>query len=205
MGIMSPDSNFIPNPAAIIGYGTAFGFGWIMNRQTQLLSEWEKQWMLYLVIAIALTVFCLSQVGLKPVFFGTQIAGWSRFGYAAAYTMAIWFWTFGIVGAALRFCSGFNTRRRYLADSSYWLYLMHLPVIFPLQVIMAGLPLHWSIKFTLIVAATTVLGLVSYRYLVRSTFIGVLLNGRRYQRTKKIEEVPSAHLFKPCSVSPVSN
>ncbi|MBN1831129.1 MAG: acyltransferase family protein [Deltaproteobacteria bacterium] len=188
MGLMTPDLTFIPNPAAIIGYGTAFGFGWILNRQTQLLYEWKKHWMLYLVIAIALTVFCLSQVGLKPVFFGTQIAGWSRFGYAVAYTMAIWFWTFGIIGAALRFCSEYNTHRRYMADASYWLYLMHLPVIFPLQVIMAGLPLHWSIKFTLIVAATTALGLVSYRYLVRFTFIGSLLNGRRYPRTKKHAE-----------------
>lgn len=210
MGIMSPDRSFTPNLTALIGYGTAFGFGWILNRQPQLLAKLEKYWKLYLGIAIALSVFCLSQVGTKPDMLAmlmakSQLGGWARFLYAAAYATAIWSWTFGIVGAAIRFCSGFSRLRRFLADSSYWIYLMHLPVIFPLQVVMAGLPLHWTIKFPLILGITVGLGLLSYKYLVRSTFIGELLNGRRYQRTKKIEEVPSVQFFKPWGSDLVSN
>jgi len=43
-------------------------------------------------------------------------------------------------------------------------------------------PLHWSLKFPLILAITAALLLTSYHYLVRDTFIGKLLNGRRYPR-----------------------
>ena len=219
MGIMTPDKSFIPDLTAFIGYGTAFSFGWILNRQTRLLPRLEKNWMLYLGIALFLSVFCLSRVGIKPDMLAMlmgkfQLEGFSRILYAAAYSTAIWFWTFGIVGAAMRFCSGYSSLRRYLADSSYWLYLMHLPVILPLQVVMApppppppppGLPLHWTIKFPLILGITVALGLFSYKYIVRSTFIGALLNGRRYQKIKKIKEFTSTHILKPCNIAKASS
>ena len=166
--------------------------------------------MLYLGIAISLTVLCLSQVGTKPDLMSMlmgklQLEGLTRLLYAAAYSSAIWSWTFGIVGAAMRFCSEFSNFRRYLADSSYWLYLMHLPVILPLQAAMAGLPLHWTLKFPLILGITVALGLFTYKYLVRSTFIGAMLNGRRYKKAKKIKEVTSKRILKPCNIVQVSS
>jgi hypothetical protein len=211
MGIMTPDKSFMPDLTAIIGYGTCFGFGWILNRQTHLLTRLEKYWMPYLGTAIALTVFCISQAGIKPDMLAmlmgkSQLEGLPRFFYAAAYSSAIWFWTFGIVGAAIHFCSGYSSLRRYLADSSYWLYLMHLPVILPLQVVMAGLPMHWTLKFPAILGITVALGLFTYKYLVRSTFVGALLNGRKYKRTKNVQEIPSAQIFnKSCGIGTVSN
>lgn len=210
MGIMTPDKSFVPDLTAFIGYGTAFGFGWILNRQTRLLPGLEKHWMLYLGIAIFLSFFCLSRVGIKPDMLAmlmgkSQLVGLSRILYAASYSTAIWFWTFGIVGAAMRFCSGYRSLRRYLADSSYWLYLIHLPVILPLQAVMAGLPLHWTVKFPLILGITVALGLFTYKYLVRSTFIGKLLNGRRYQKTMKKDEAHLPHILRPYGIRTVSN
>ena len=52
-------------------------------------------------------------------------------------------------------------------------------------------PLHRTVKYPLQVAATLVL-LLSYRYLVRSTFIGATLNGRRYPRAMAAAEPRSA-------------
>jgi len=43
-------------------------------------------------------------------------------------------------------------------------------------------PLHWSIKYALILTSTGALLLASYHYLVRSTFLGKFLNGRKYPR-----------------------
>lgn len=45
------------------------------------------------------------------------------------------------------------------------------------------------------------LGLFTYKYLVRSTFIGALLNGRRYQKAEKIKDVTSVRILKSCSIS----
>ncbi len=105
-----------------------------------------------------------------------------RWAYAAAYALSVWTWTFGLLGAAVRFLSGENAVRRYLSDASYWLYLVHPPIVFGLQVTLMQVPLHWSVKLPAILAVTMALLLSSYHFLVRPTALGELLNGRRYPR-----------------------
>ena len=75
-----------------------------------------------------------------------------------------------------------NRTIRYLSDSSYWLYLVHLPIVVWLQVAVAEIPLHWSLKLAFISVATIALALLSYDLFVRSTWLGTLLNGRRRGR-----------------------
>lgn len=100
--------------------------------------------------------------------------------YATCYTLAVWYWTFGVIGLGERWFQRYSAARRYLADSSYWLYLAHLPLVFFLAALVSEVPLHWTVKFPAILAATIGLLLLSYRYCVRPTFIGALLNGRKY-------------------------
>ena len=59
---------------------------------------------------------------------------------------------------------------------------MHLPVLAFFAALLHECRSHWTIKYPLQVAATLAVLFVSYRYLVRSTFIGAILNGRRYPR-----------------------
>ena len=111
-------------------------------------------------------------------------AEWGRTAYAACYLVSIWYWGFGIIGAALKFCANESPVRRYLADSAYWLYLAHLPIVFFLCASFALVPWYWAIKFPLILAITLAVLLTSYHYLVRPTWIGQILNGRKYPRDK---------------------
>ncbi len=181
-GIGSPDTGFTPQLPAMVGFGTAFGFGWLLHRQSEVLSVWKQRWATHLVIAVAFTVvsFWISERVPDPL----SVASAVKLGYAACYTLAIWNWIFGLIGVALRFFAGESSLRRYLADSSYWMYLAHLPLVFALQMTVREWPLHWSIKFPLVVGVAVAVLLVSYRYLVRSTYIGELLNGRRYARAR---------------------
>ena len=68
---------------------------------------------------------------------------------------------------------------RYIADSSYWLYLIHLPIVMAMQVWV----LDWSwpayAKYAFILGTSVPVMLLSYQVLVRYTFIGSLLNGPR--------------------------
>ncbi|MEX2131620.1 MAG: ATP-binding cassette domain-containing protein, partial [Pseudohongiellaceae bacterium] len=184
----------MPQMPAMIAYGTAFTVGWLLHRQAHLLTEWKKRWQLNLAVAVALTAVCLQLVGLAPViepYFGAAVPVWHKPVYTAAYTMAIWFWTFGLIGAALRFFSKASDLQRYLADSSYWLYLAHLPVVFLLQVLLMNVNLHWSLKFPLILLVTMTVLLLSYHYMVRSTFIGKALNGRKFPRRRAGMAMPA--------------
>jgi ABC-type multidrug transport system ATPase subunit/peptidoglycan/LPS O-acetylase OafA/YrhL len=180
-GIPTPDQSVIPQWASLVGYGTAMLFGWAIHRQIDLLETWRRQWPVLLAGAVATTAICLSMVGAAPAFV-PMAPGLRKLGFAWAYGVAIWCWSFAIVGAAMRFMSDANAKVRYLSDASYWIYLAHLPVVAAFQVLVGRLPWHWSVKFPLILVGSMVVLLATYRYMVRSTFIGQMLNGRRYPR-----------------------
>jgi ABC-type multidrug transport system ATPase subunit len=187
-GIPTPDTGLMPKVPALVGFGTAFAFGWVLHRQSALLGVIEKQWLVNLALAVGLTTACLAIVGVTPSLtapFVVEGGAGMRAVYTAFYTASIWYWALGLVGAAMRFCSDPSPVRRYLADSSYWLYLGHLPIVFGLQALVMKVPLHWTIKFPAILAITLAVLLVSYHYLVRPTFIGAILNGRKYPRGKR--------------------
>lgn len=178
-GIPTPDQSLIPRVISLVAYGTAITFGWLIHRQIDLLHQWARQWIGHLVAAVAATAVCLSLVGPSPV---VAEPGAARLIGAVCYGLAIWCWGFAFIGLAIRFLSRPNATIRYVADASYWIYLVHLPVVVAFQVLVGHLPWHWSLKFPLVLVATFAILFVSYRYLVRSTFIGQVLNGRTYPR-----------------------
>ena len=179
-GIPTPDFGLDPKLPAMTGYGVAFTLGWWLHRQPELLQSLPSKAPGYLLTAVALTVLCLSLVGITP---GMQdpfasSAIWHRPLYILAYTTAMWFWVFGILAIALRLMTKPSPGWRYLADASYWMYIAHLPLVFALQILVSQWPLHWTIKFPLVLIIATACLLLSYRWLVRPTRLGIWLGGK---------------------------
>jgi peptidoglycan/LPS O-acetylase OafA/YrhL len=186
MGVRTPDQSLVTNLQAWIGFGTAFGFGWLLHRQIDLLRILERRWLWNLLPALGLILISFVLVGVMtsapgaprlPVSFATL-----RLVSAILYAPAIWISTFAVLGLALRFMSGFSPTRRYLADASYWLYLIHMPIVMALQVVLSQRDWPGLIKFAIILVVAILPMLASYHLLVRFTFIGVVLNGRRAAR-----------------------
>ena len=46
MGVRTPDQSLVTNAQAWIGFGTAFGVGWLLHRQVDLLRLLERRWLL---------------------------------------------------------------------------------------------------------------------------------------------------------------
>lgn len=134
------------------------------------------------------TAASLAQVGVTPVLFPVAF-GAAKARYALTYAFALWSWTFALLGLWLRFLVSASSVRRYLADASYWIYLGHLPLVITLQWLVAAWPMSWLVKLPLIVGTAMALLLLTYYWLVRSTIIGAVLNGRRRPRSL----TPSAH------------
>jgi peptidoglycan/LPS O-acetylase OafA/YrhL len=88
--------------------------------------------------------------------------------------------SFGMIGLFQRHFQAHSPWLRYLSDSAYWLYLSHIPLIIYVQYLVRDLPLLSGIKVIIIFVATTSMLLISYHFLVRNTWLGVLLNGRRH-------------------------
>ena len=98
---------------------------------------------------------------------------------AAAFGVATYASAFAAVGLALRFWSGRSAVRRYLADASYWIYIVHLPLVMAAQVLVQDWSAPWWAKLALVVAGVSGLSLASYELLIRHTVMGRWLNGRR--------------------------
>lgn len=186
MGVRTPDQSLITNAQAWICFGAAFGVGWLLHRQVDLLRLIERRWLPHLVLAIVLILICFVLAGVMLSAPGAPKLPYSfatlRLVSAILYAAAIWIATFSVIGLALRFMSGFSPAWRYLADASYWLYLIHLPIVMALQVALSQLDWPALVKFAIILIVAIPPMLASYHLMVRFTFIGAVLNGRRAAR-----------------------
>lgn len=189
-GFPTPDNSLLPNLPAIVEFGLAFGLGWLINRQPQLLSALRRNWGRYLGIGVIAIAGCLAWIGLEPVV-TPQPPGLAKLAFAMAYAVGAWSLSFAAIGLALRFLSDHSPARRYIADSSYWIYLVHLPLIMVLQAAVSRTPWPWEVKFALILGVGFTLMFASYHFLVRRTFIGAILNGRRIPRTPPVTVAPA--------------
>ncbi len=181
-GIPSPIMGLVPNFPATLAYGSAFLCGWLIHKQQRCLDFLAKDWFLYLALALVTTAVALYIGGLTPKFAVIALTNTERGIYAGAYICAQWSWAFAIIGVAVRYLAAPNARWRYLADASYWMYLIHLPVVWLLHAWMLSWPVSWAIKLPLILVITAGVLVATYHYWVRSTFVGRFLNGRKIPR-----------------------
>ena len=188
-GIPTPDTGVVINAPALAGFATAFGFGWFLHRTPQLLGHLAKRWWVYLPAALIGTAICLNNLGISPVF--TPVKGADHPLYLAVYLLTGWSWTLGLIGGAHALLKRENPVLRYLSDASYWIYIIHIPVLMGLQLAVRNFDGPAELKFAGVLLATVMIGLVTYQIMVRYTFIGAILNGRR-RKTKAIGQEVTA-------------
>ncbi|WP_332658612.1 acyltransferase family protein [Brevundimonas sp.] len=178
-GIPTPDTGLVPNPVALTAFGSAFGLGFLLDRRRDLLARIERLWPVFTVVALGVGAAALVMVGgpvpdLAPVTDPNLKAP-----LAAVVALAVFASTFAALSLALRFASGYSAVRRYLADASYWIYIVHLPLVMVGQILVINETWPWFVKLGAVIGGTLAVSLLSYELLVRHTFVGRWLNGRR--------------------------
>jgi peptidoglycan/LPS O-acetylase OafA/YrhL len=177
-GIPAPIFGLVPPEATLVGHGMAFGLGWLVHRQIGLIRVWERGWWLYLAAAVGCSAACLWLIGPVPVLaFATLEARTVLYG--VLYMVAAWAWTFAFIGAALKFLSGYSAARRYIADASYWIYLVHVPLVMAIHVGLSRFEIPSLAKYGITLGIALPILFASYQLLVRYSVIGRVLNGRR--------------------------
>lgn len=182
LGVPTPGYTWVPPVIPLLIYLYVFVMGWLLHRQHDLLNTLGRRWLPNFMSGLLGTLVCLVLLGaeesgqvLMPPEFVQPV-------HAAAYGLALIAWTLAFIGAGVRCLSAESAVIRYVADASYWMYVMHLPLVMALQAVLIAVDLHWSIKFALINGLTFLVLLVTYHLGVRSTWVGLALNGRRRGR-----------------------
>lgn len=177
-GMDTPDKSLTPHLPVFITYAGFFIFGWILHRQAHLLAPLSRLTPARFIICAAsiISIVLLSESEANP---GHPHYTLLKAGFAIGYALTMWSLVLLSIGLFKKFCDKPNRAIRYIADSSYWLYLVHLPVVIWLQIAFAELPLNWSIKLAAISLLTIGISLLVYDLLIRTSIIGKTLNGTR--------------------------
>ncbi len=164
--------SFIPDGLIFITYFTFFVFGLIMyccrNRLTELLSYWRPY--LFIAVIMSFIYFYLltraDNAGVTPL-------------PAFCAALIAWLMIFGCSGLFLENFSHPKPVLLFLGNASYWTYLIHLPIVIILSVLLTKCNICSVAKFGMTTTITGIITLTTYQWLVRRTFIGVLLNGSK--------------------------
>ena len=177
MGTMTPRMHFgpdtsigiLPQPHLLVYYAIFFGFGmsvFISGAKADRLGRW---WPWHLLGACLCFPAALATMANPVVTAVPQI-------------LFAWLMCFGFIGMFRRWCSAESRVMRYVSDSSYWLYLMHIPLVITLACVMQTWKLPIFIKLSIICAGATLILLMTYQLFVRYTWIGRVLHGPRQKR-----------------------
>ena len=192
-GIPTPDKGLVPNPVALTAFGTAFGLGFLLDRRRDLLVRIERLWPVFTVVALGVGTGALVLAG-GPVPQLTPVTDPElKAPLAAVMALAVFASTLAVLSLALRFASGYSAVGRYLADSSYWVYIVHLPLVMVGQILVVNETWPWFVKFGVVIGGTMAISLLTYELLVRHSFVGGWLNGRRipWRRQRDAEFSPA--------------
>lgn len=157
------------DPYIFITYFIFFGTGWMLFLTNTLdkLKKWPVQ---QLVLAVILFIFSEMVVwphepGLLPV---KQIC-------VAIYTCLL---IFGLISLFLTRFNDYSSRLAYLMEASYWVYIVHLPIVAFVPGLLAHVALAPVMKFVITLSVSTLLSFCTYHWFVRNKGIGNFLNGK---------------------------
>jgi len=180
-----PDTSagFLPKRHVLLYYAIFFMFGavyWDVKDATGRLGRW---W----VPTLFVTLLLIFPVGLDLLHggenFGRYIAnlseGRQKLIVGLLQVLFTWGMCFGCMGLFRALFAKENKAMRYISDSSYWLYIAHLPLVLIGQWMLRSWEVpHW-LKFVLLTVVISAFLLWTYEKMVRYTWLGTLLNGKR--------------------------
>ena len=206
-------SSLFPAPHVLGGYAVFFAFGWLVFIRRPVIEGFKARAWTHFGAGFVFHgayLFLFDQGYPDPTAPGKELLRHPMYaafhdagltGAAATGThvlaiaclaLAVWLLVRGFLGLFLRYLERPSAGWRYVADASYWMYVVHLPLAVWLPVLLARQPFPAELKYALALAGVTAITLLTYHFLVRSTFIGASLNGRRYPRVAPWRTVPEA-------------
>lgn len=187
----------LPIPSVLLYYAIFFFFGavyWDIEDSQGSIDELGsinkdralgKGW--YVLIPLALLVVFPLGMDVTTKSFELIPPGfaWAENGLLESLLQVLYTWmmVFGSIGLFRAVLSRESRVMRYVSDSSYWLYLTHLPLVILFQWLVRDWPIPAFVKLVFIVTCVTAILLLSYEYCVRYTWIGWILNGKRCRTT----------------------
>ena len=166
LGEPNPAMTLAPELASLAYYLPFFGFGWLLWSTLERAQALRRTgWLVVPALALGWWVF-------------SRNLQYQALGQALAALVA-WLMVLGCLGLALRVRHAPRPALRALVESSYWVYLVHHPLVVASQIALATLPWDAWLKYALVVLVVTAVALASFLLFVRASVVGAWLGARR--------------------------
>ncbi len=164
-------SGVLPQPHVLFYYAVFFVYGAMYHEADDATGRVGHRWAWALSIALSVCFpMALVTMG-QPALTSLPQIGFT------------WLMIWGCLGMFRQYLSQPRPAVRYLSDASYWLYLTHLPLVIAGQYFVRAWEVPPGVKWMMIVVAVTAGLLVVYEFGVRYTWLGAMLNGRKFRST----------------------
>jgi glucan biosynthesis protein C len=167
-----------PHGPSLVYYGSFFVLGYLLQYHRDLLQALSRRlawWAALGVILFPLALYLshaeFMRATRSPMFHAAVVL---------ANGFCTWTLAFFFVGVAMRYFDRPSAWALYASQSSYWVFLLHLPIVALVAWALVPYELPALAKFSIVVGVTTVACFVSYHYAVQRTWVSVFLNGRRF-------------------------
>ena len=159
-------------------YGVFFCLGYACFSMPALLARFSRFRHYYLLVgAISYALYyTLLPTTLIPQ---SQPQGWLKLAITVLESCSAVLWTLCALVYARSWLDWDSRALAYLSKVSFWLYIVHLPLLFLVQFLLIDLPLALWAKFILSTGATLALSLLGFHILVAPTWLASILAGSR--------------------------
>lgn len=168
---------FTPHLPSLAYYGSFFLLGYVFHHYRPILETFVRT-----LPATATLAAVMFPVSLWLSFRELQGAGdpWLHGAAVFAHGLTTWALIYAFTGAFLRWLDYASPWILYISQSSYWVYLVHMPVVTGLALLLLPLDASAYLKFPLVALGATLICFLSYHYLARRSWISTMLNGRTF-------------------------
>jgi glucan biosynthesis protein C len=167
-----------PHPPSLIYYGSFFVFGYIFHSYRDILRAFVRYVPATALLALVLFPLSLYLSHLDNVADGASFG--AHFAAVLAHGLCTWALIYLFIGSALRWFDYESSWTLYASQASYWVFLLHLPVVCFAAWLLVPYDLPAEFKFLCVVTFTTIVCMTTYHYWVQRTWVSVFLNGRRF-------------------------
>lgn len=167
----------IPIPQMLY-YLFFFALGWILENRRELFNSFSNNYRAFLVTATIISLITLSILNRPDII---QARNYEIIGLKFLFGLQTMLLIVGFIGL---FNGVFNKPQpfwKYIADSAYWVYLIHLPIVLTTQLVLLDSPIPGYLRFYIVIAVTIILSFSTYQYFIRYSWVGTMLNGKRYR------------------------
>ncbi|MBI4876530.1 MAG: acyltransferase family protein, partial [Acidobacteria bacterium] len=158
-GHLEDPPGFAPVVRILLPYVLTVTFGWLLYLNSDLLENFRRNGGRHLAGAL---VFLLAwEFALQDL---SRARGIEKAARAGAVALFMWLMIYGLTGVFLRYLDRPSARMRYLSDSSYWLYVFHMPVVMVYQIGLRPVPWPSALKVWIVLALAVPTLLASYHW-----------------------------------------